>query len=115
MQHLIVPNTLTLRQLFRQVSCILSLQKLIDFSAKTKRHEFMESLGLKYGFHHVDRNDIYKSVMELYENSKDIILNEYPFRIHFNDEEGVDIGGVCRDMYSAFFEQMYLKHFDGSS
>ena len=40
------------------------------------------------------------------------IQNEYPFRIQFTNERAIDTGGVCRDMYSCFWEQAYIKHFD---
>ncbi|MCG8624697.1 MAG: hypothetical protein MJE68_22210 [Proteobacteria bacterium] len=43
------------------------------------------------------------------------ILQEYPFRIKYRDEKAVDVGGVSRDMFSAFFEEAYTKLFDGGS
>lgn len=59
------------------------------------------------------RCDIYNSVIQLYRNGD--IVKEYPFHIEFQGEIAVDIGGVSRDMFSAFFDEMYLKLFDGSS
>ena len=41
------------------------------------------------------------------------ILKEFPFRIRYEDERAVDTGGVCRDMFSAFWEEAHRKHFDG--
>ena len=39
---------------------------------------------------------------------------EYPLRISFVGEQAIDTGGVLRDMLSAFWEEAYLKHFDGA-
>ena len=41
------------------------------------------------------------------------MLKEFPFRISFVFEQAVDTGGVCRDLYSAFWDIAYVKHFDG--
>ena len=43
------------------------------------------------------------------------MLAEYPFRSKFVGERAVDLGGVTRDVFSAFFEEAYAKCFDGSS
>ena len=42
-------------------------------------------------------------------------LAKYPFRMQFVGEKGVDLGGVCRDAYTAFFNSAYQKFFDGST
>jgi hypothetical protein len=42
-------------------------------------------------------------------------VKEYPFRVRFSDEKAFDIGGVARDLFSAFFEEAYTKLFDGPS
>lgn len=39
------------------------------------------------------------------------ILEEYPFRVQYENELAVDTGGVCRDLFSAFWEEAYLKSF----
>ena len=43
------------------------------------------------------------------------ILNEYPFRVKYEDEKTFDFGGVSRDMFSAFLKEAYAKLFDGGS
>ena len=43
------------------------------------------------------------------------LLHEHPFTVRFRGEKGVDFGGVCRDMFSAFFEDMYQRVFDGNA
>ena len=48
------------------------------------------------------------------ENSAQI-LGEYPFCVRFDGEKAVDTGGVCRDMYSSFWESTCLRHFDGEN
>lgn len=35
--------------------------------------------------------------------------------MRFKNELGLDAGGVSRDMFSAFWETVYLKHFDGET
>ena len=76
----------------------------------------MLSLKLKRGINHmVDRATIFDSVIKLYTSELPQILQEYPFRIKYRDEKAVDVGGVSRDMFSAFFEEAYTKLFDGGS
>ena len=55
--------------------------------------------------HLIRRNAIYGDVMGLFQ-SKDA-QKEYPLRIHFKDEVVYDDGGVSRDMFSAFWEEVY--------
>ena len=40
---------------------------------------------------------------------------EYPFNVEFIGENGVDAGGLSRDMLSAFWENAYRNLFDGGS
>lgn len=40
-------------------------------------------------------------------------MQEFPFRIAYEGEKACDTGGVCRDMFSAFWPKAYLHHFDG--
>ena len=76
----------------------------------------MTSLSLKYGLTHtIRRSDVFNEVITLYKNKQEQILQEYPFRIRFQGERAVDLGGVARDMFSAFYEKAYEKLFDGSS
>lgn len=53
--------------------------------------------------------------MTLYKNNREQILQEYPLRIRFQGERAIDLGGVARDMFSAFYEEAYKRIFDGSS
>ena len=47
--------------------------------------------------------------------SEDKVLEEFPLRIKFKNEPAFDCGGVCRDLFSAFWEDVYVRYFDGSS
>ena len=47
--------------------------------------------------------------------SKDEVLQEYPLKIKFVNEIAYDGGGVCRDMFSGFWNEAYKLFFDGSS
>ena len=47
--------------------------------------------------------------------SNDEILEEYPLKIRFSNEVAIDTGGVCRDMFSGFWEDAYSRFFDGST
>ena len=40
---------------------------------------------------------------------------QYPFRVSFQGERGVDTGGLSREAFSTFLELAYQKDFDGSS
>lgn len=51
----------------------------------------------------------------MYQEKGDELLKEFPFCIEFCGEKGIDIGGVSRDMFSAFYESTYTRVFDGSS
>lgn len=51
----------------------------------------------------------------MYKHSAAEIVSEFPFRISFVDEQAVDTGGVCRDMFSAFWEEAYVRLFDGEA
>ena len=86
------------------------------FVAVEDRIQFMTSLSLTRGVTHtIKRNDIFNQVMTLYMNNRKQLLQEYPFRIQFRGEKAVDLGGVARDMFSAFYEEAYKHLFDGSS
>jgi len=85
------------------------------FLANTKRLEYAKSvctaqLTLPYI---IRRKNIFCDVLDLFENEK--ALKEFPIQINFKDEIGFDAGGVCRDMFSGFWEESYVKFFDGSS
>ncbi len=79
-----------------------------------ERKVFLKTLKTELGLPHtIKRNDIYNSVIRLY--TDDNVIKEDPFHVQFSGELAVDIGGVSRDMFSAFFDEMYLKMLDGSS
>ena len=63
--------------------------------------------------HTVVRQDIFESVMTLYRTELETIVREYPFRVAFDGERAIDLGGVARDMFTAFFNEAYRKLFDG--
>ena len=42
------------------------------------------------------------------------IIKEIPLHISFKGEKAIDAGGVSREMFSAFFEAVYAKYFDGA-
>lgn len=76
----------------------------------------MTSLELQPGIHHkVNRESVFESVLSLYTDKLDDILKEYPFRVRFSGERALDTGGVTRDMFSAFFQESYMRLFDGTS
>ena len=47
--------------------------------------------------------------------AQDEVLEEYPLRIKFAGEMGYDYGGICRDMFSAYWDEAYQQFFDGST
>lgn len=65
--------------------------------------------------HCVRRSCVYEDLIELYTKKKEAVLNEYPFRTSFDTEAAIDTGGVSRDLFSAFFNEMYVNMFDGAS
>ena len=78
------------------------------------RKAFMMGLSCKHGCSHLIRQDhIYSDVLELY-GDFNVILNEFPFHVSFDDEHAVDSGGVVRDMFSGFWSCALEKFFDGS-
>ena len=85
------------------------------FSASAERIAFLDALPNTRPSlpHKIRRNDIYNSVIQLYRDND--VVTESLFSVEFNDELAIDIGGVTRDMFSAFFTEMYLRRFDGSS
>lgn len=63
--------------------------------------------------HVVERRNLYEDVQVLFSDQK--VLEEFPLRIKFANEPAFDTGGVCRDLFSGFWEEAYLRFFDGSS
>ena len=85
-------------------------------AADCSRLAFVESLSLGHGETHVvNRASVFDDVIMLYTTQLQKILLEYPFRTAFAGEKAIDFGGVTRDVFSAFFEEAYIRLFDGSS
>ena len=61
----------------------------------------------------IDRSNLYNDVLDLF--SRDSTIPLYPLSIRFKDERAIDLGGVCRDMFTAFWEEALAQHFDGST
>ena len=85
-------------------------------SVNESREKFISALKWKPGLTHtIDRSNLFDSVNQLYWSKQQQILTEYPFRTHFANECGVDFGGVSRDMFSGYYEEMYKKVLDGAT
>ena len=84
--------------------------------AKKERASFLTSMNPEPGMvHSVHRSHIYDDVIKLYTEKCSVLVNEYPLFVQFCDELTVDTGGVTRDIFSAFFDDFYLRLFDGPS
>ena len=83
--------------------------------AEEKRKSFLLSLRLLLRLSPIQirRTHILEDVLAIY-NSREV-LEVHPFRVEFIGERAIDIGGVARDLFSAFFEAVYQKFFDGYS
>ena len=75
---------------------------------------FLDSMHTRLGsIHSVRRDHIFDDVINLYTRKQGKVLEEYPFTVMFRDEKAVDTGGVTREMFSSFYEKVYLHLFDG--
>ena len=82
--------------------------------ADGERCQFIQSLAVRRGQTHViRRNYTYDDVLDLYKREE--TLSDFPLRVCFTGEMAIDIGGVCRDMFSAFWEATYTRLFDGGN
>ena len=61
----------------------------------------------------IDRKDIFSEVYDMYYTGD--IISECPIFIKFLKEDGVDMGGIQRDMFSGFWKEAYAKFFEGSN
>ena len=76
----------------------------------------MNALNTHQGYPRpIKRANVYDGVIEMYQENRVNILQEYLFRIQYQNERAVDTEGVCRDMFSAFWEEVYVKNFDGET
>lgn len=90
---------------------------IFQYAVDTMREIFMiDALDTHQGFPRCIRRDaVYDDVFNMYQRELADIIKEFPFWIEYSNERAVDTGGVCRDMFSCFWEEAYLKHFDGES
>lgn len=73
----------------------------------------MKHLGASAGFQHKIRcNNALLNIVDLYKEGT--IMLECPIYIHFDNEIAVDDGGVSREMFSLFWEEVIQKHFVGA-
>ena len=88
---------------------------LNHFTVNTCRESFMiDKLDTHQGLPRcIHRDSVYSDVIQMYQKNLEEIMKEFPFRVEFFNERAIDTGGVCRDLYSCFWEQAYIKHFDG--
>lgn len=87
------------------VVALITRESYIFTVAERERQQFSASLeGMRHASSHViSRENVYQDVMDLYSSSASTIIKE-PLRVTFEGEMALDAGGVCRDMFSAFWE-----------
>ena len=93
--------------------CGLLYNYFIFLTVKEMRHKFMSDnthQGLERAF---CRDHVYEDVIEAYQDNLEEILKEFPFQVRYIKEKAVDIGGVCLDLFSTFWEDSDVKNFDG--
>jgi len=85
------------------------------FLGDQKRREFItKKCSRQLGSHHtIDHENVFQDVMALF--AQDEVLDECSLRIKFATEMGYDCGGVCRGMFSAYWNEAYQQFFDGST
>ncbi len=66
------------------------------------------------GFHYVKRSSLFEDMIKIYPACENVAL-EYPFDMSFVGEQAVDIGGVSRDVMTAFWQEIYERMFDRST
>ncbi len=89
------------------------------FLANTSRNDFVAAkfkgkLPLYTGCIKIKRRTIYDDGVALY-STRPTIADVVPIIVEFDEEEGVDLGGICRDFFSGFWEEAYLRMFDGAA
>lgn len=81
--------------------------------ADEDRVQFMTSLSLKYGLTHtIRRSNVRNNTVQLQPGAD---TTGVPISHLVSLERAVDLGGVTRDMFSAFYDKAYEKLFDESS
>lgn len=90
---------------------------LLYFVVEIKRLEFVKRIcpitPTSLTTHVIQRKAVFQDTITLLK--KDKVLEEFPLKIKFEDEPALDYGGVCRELFSAFWEQAYLGFFEGSN
>ena len=95
---------------------LLILLALILSTEEESRIKFMKSvspLTAVISPHTINRITLFEDLLKLYDTDSDIV-KEYPLQMDYFGENAVDLGGVSRDVMSAFWELAYEKLFDGS-
>ena len=73
----------------------------------------MESITTHQGLPRtVEREKLFVDVLAMYREHKEELFGEFPLRIKYKFEDAIDTGGVCRDIFSAFWEEAYIE-FEG--
>ncbi len=62
----------------------------------------------------VKRATLYEDIIKIYSTMPNLVY-QFPLRVKFSGESAIDFGGVARDCFSGFWEQAYLKQFDGAA
>ena len=97
--------------LFVYMVIVYNYHYSLCFSEKENCVKFMENICKKICIYQVSRSSVVDDLMQIYANES--IAAEYPMIISLIGEPAVDCGGVSRDMLSGFWEQAYMKLFDG--
>lgn len=92
---------------------------VVSCIAETSRKAFVADvfkgkLSLSAGSITIERHNIYSDALVLYSTNPKVV-NQFPIEVTFKHEDGVDMGGVTRDFFSAFWEEAYAKLFDGAA
>ena len=58
------------------------------------------------------REYLYNDLIKLFENPD--VVEYFPFKVSFKGEMGVDTGGLSREAFFTFWEDVYTKHCDGA-
>ena len=73
----------------------------------------LDSIDTHHGLPHViDRSSLYQDYITLYSTKFGSLIKEFLFHITYKDEEAIDTGGVAGDIFSAFWEEAYLRDLD---
>ncbi len=88
---------------------------MLFFTVDDTRQKFIsDSVDTRPGLERRFRRDsVYEDVIDMYKDDLEEILRDFPFRVRCVNELAVDTGGVCRDLFSAFWQESYVKDFDG--